>query len=763
MPSEGPCQGAPGGAAHAGSFPGAEVGMLESFGRRSGRTSAAGKGCLPVPATAGPILVLSCFTIVLGAALTRRNQGTGTEADRWAVAAGLLVVLSIPWGVVAWLESPGALLDPLEHLVGAVTPAILGWAALGLSAKRRWDLGLSLVLGVSGLLFAASVLTYTGSEAFNLSPLDQAWAILTVIMGAGGAIVILFRRPRLWWLFDVSLVLLAAGAVVDIQAIPPGSGAPSIVLATFLAAPPAALAATILLTRWNGATVQPVTHRMEVPRASQLQPSLRLAQAETAATFAESLTEVVGTSTRAEYCLLLTSPEPDGSLSMGPGYDLVRQVGLPGGPVNAGKIPLLVDAMRQRQSLYLPAIPETPDVGAILKVLGPSGPSPALLVPLPAGEGVVAGLLLLSPHSQRIGHEEIRSVLEAHAPWMGERLQRLMNGATDGDPVADLLRQLEDAQRQLAELEAASAAAAESGPDWVGIEDAQSQLNEAFQTIETLQSELERLKASARPAPPVTPEPDRLRAELALALSALAEARQEVADAKPSSEAGRSSNGFTRSIDEVRQPLAAISGYTELLLGESVGFLGANQRKFLERIRGAVRRMELALTALAQRARSSPPPPLAESTDLGAAIERGLEGVQDDLRARGLAVRLDLPPEPVLVSSSTDTIATIVSDLLSNAVTATPSGREIHLSLLPDLQEHVAILAVTDRGRGVAAGDLHRVFNADPWGEPVRGLGLDGSRLSRVKALTESIGGRAWVEREPSGGTTFFVLFPSSR
>src|ERR1044071_9902407 len=42
---------------------------------------------------------------------------------------------------------------------------------------------------------------------------------------------------------------------------------------------------------------------------------------------------------------------------------------------------------------------------------------------------------------------------------------------------------------------------------------------------------------------------------------------------------------------ELRQPMSSIVGYTDLLLGESVGILGALQRKFVERIKASTERI----------------------------------------------------------------------------------------------------------------------------------------------------------------------------
>ena len=43
---------------------------------------------------------------------------------------------------------------------------------------------------------------------------------------------------------------------------------------------------------------------------------------------------------------------------------------------------------------------------------------------------------------------------------------------------------------------------------------------------------------------------------------------------------------------ELRQPMSSIVGYTDLLLGESVGILGALQRKFVERIKASTERID---------------------------------------------------------------------------------------------------------------------------------------------------------------------------
>ena len=62
-------------------------------------------------------------------------------------------------------------------------------------------------------------------------------------------------------------------------------------------------------------------------------------------------------------------------------------------------------------------------------------------------------------------------------------------------------------------------------------------------------------------------------------------------------------NVLTSIAQDLRQPMSSIVGYTDLLLGESIGILGAMQRKFLERIKSSIERMNGLVDDIRQRDR----------------------------------------------------------------------------------------------------------------------------------------------------------------
>jgi signal transduction histidine kinase len=61
---------------------------------------------------------------------------------------------------------------------------------------------------------------------------------------------------------------------------------------------------------------------------------------------------------------------------------------------------------------------------------------------------------------------------------------------------------------------------------------------------------------------------------------------------------------------------------------------------------------------------------------------------------------------------------------------------------------------VADRGRGIAPGDLDRIFERFDRGSAPQGSGT-GLGLTIVRAITEAHGGRVVVDSELGRGTTF--------
>jgi signal transduction histidine kinase len=708
------------------------------------------------------ILILSGLGILLGAALARRGPAASPIADRWAIASGMLVGLQgLRLLTAAW--APASIFLPLlDRLFTVLLPALLGWAALGPESGEVADRVLIGVVVVSGVWFAASALLGTNPSDFNTSVFDEVWSLLALATSGGALLAVLVKRPPQWGIFAGALAILLAGDLAHIATMPiTASSAPYVLLAEALAVPLFTIGAIWTLLR-EPASLGALPEAF--PASRSLSAFVEMEAADSASAYAASLTQAVAMLFQAEYCLLLTPPSPDGVLAIGAGYDTTHRKPVLGLLLEPRGCPVLAQAMAIGRSVHLPGGTHSPDARTVLRGLGLGGRSPALLVPLPGDGRTVAGLLLLSPRAQREWDDATRLALEQVSSMLGARLQAWIARSVVQAAASDVTLELDQARRRIAELESRVERTAEQPTDLIGVDDLRNELDDARRAIDILETDVDRLRSVPPPAGQTPLEDsERLRAELALALQALAEARSSPATAgAPAASATPARGTPSVSIHGARQPLTAISGYTELLLGESIGLLGTNQRRFLERIRTAVRRIDEQLSALSQTLQDSQSASVPGTNDLASLIEQALEVIHEDLRAKDLSVRLDLPASPVGVPGDPTSLRTIVSRLLANAADASPPGREIVLSVLPDAAVGIVLLTVSDVGRGVAASDLGRVFSADVWQDPVPGLGRDASGLAMVKNLSEALGGRVWVDSRPGGGTTFSVLLPSS-
>jgi signal transduction histidine kinase len=128
---------------------------------------------------------------------------------------------------------------------------------------------------------------------------------------------------------------------------------------------------------------------------------------------------------------------------------------------------------------------------------------------------------------------------------------------------------------------------------------------EAQDQIASLQAENERLQTalSDEGINVLSPEEfQRLEAELRSTLQEIAQLQNQLAEANANNmmlereiqQAGGVNEDHEvviSIVQEIRQPMSSIIGYTDLLLTETGGILGALQHKFLERIRASTERM----------------------------------------------------------------------------------------------------------------------------------------------------------------------------
>jgi signal transduction histidine kinase/ActR/RegA family two-component response regulator len=149
-----------------------------------------------------------------------------------------------------------------------------------------------------------------------------------------------------------------------------------------------------------------------------------------------------------------------------------------------------------------------------------------------------------------------------------------------------------------------------------------------------------------------------------------------------------------------------------------------------------------------------------ETIDLRDVARHALDTSQPLLSARGHAVQLSLPSEPVRVLGDAGRLAQVLSNLLNNAAKYTDAGGRVEVAVT---QEEEAVITVRDNGRGLDAADQARVFDMFYQAErdldrSEGGLGLG---LALVKRLVELHGGAVRAPSPGRGlGSAFSVRLP---
>jgi PAS domain S-box-containing protein len=217
---------------------------------------------------------------------------------------------------------------------------------------------------------------------------------------------------------------------------------------------------------------------------------------------------------------------------------------------------------------------------------------------------------------------------------------------------------------------------------------------------------------------------------------------------------------------ELRNPLASISGAVELLNIISSQNDDARQaRGIVERQSQHMRRLVDDLLEVSRITRGKIQL-RAQLLDLVELVQRTCHDFRATIADDGRSLELSLPPEPVWVAGDATRLAQIIVNLLDNAAKYSDRGGPITLALATDPASATAMLRVRDRGIGMAAGELTRIFEPFHQGEPnalrgQQGLGLG---LALVKGLVELHGGRVWAASSGQGqGSEFTVVLPLAK
>jgi signal transduction histidine kinase len=203
----------------------------------------------------------------------------------------------------------------------------------------------------------------------------------------------------------------------------------------------------------------------------------------------------------------------------------------------------------------------------------------------------------------------------------------------------------------------------------------------------------------------------------------------------------------------LRSPLAAISGFSELLLDRCEDKLSGSALSHLRFVREAASRMNGRATNLLRLARANRAKINREPVNLSALAQT----VMGDLMAREpqRACAWNVLPNLVIDADVSLMRVTLVN-LLENAWTHTRGRAEprIEFGLVQDTDE--PIFFVRDNGEGFDQETADRLFNPDSRFQQASVLPSAGIGLRTVRRIVTRLGGRVWAEGAVGRGATFY-------
>jgi two-component system sensor histidine kinase BaeS len=208
---------------------------------------------------------------------------------------------------------------------------------------------------------------------------------------------------------------------------------------------------------------------------------------------------------------------------------------------------------------------------------------------------------------------------------------------------------------------------------------------------------------------------------------------------------------------ELRTPLTNLQGYLEALRDGVIEADRATYDSLLDEADRLVR-LSHSLDALAEGDAATTPPPL-EDLDLATAIRAALDLAQPTLERASLHLVVDIP-DRLPARANPDSLAQVLSNLISNAVRYTPAGGTV--TVRAERAASDLLVSITNTGDGIPPGDLERVFERFYRVEKSRdrARGGAGIGLAIVKQLVEAGGGRVGAESN-EGQTRFWFSLPA--
>jgi len=243
---------------------------------------------------------------------------------------------------------------------------------------------------------------------------------------------------------------------------------------------------------------------------------------------------------------------------------------------------------------------------------------------------------------------------------------------------------------------------------------------------------------------------------------------------------------------ELRTPMNSIIGYTEVLLDGIDGPLNEEQRQSLIRVRRNARSLLQLINDILDLSKieAGSVALQLEGFNLHDAVEAALSSVEPLAQNKGLALKVELPPDLPLVFGDPGRTRQVLLNLLSNAIKFTRVGSvtlSARVATWPEIEqlggpgnplppaddagqsvqvgEAVVLISIADTGVGIPDEYRQTIFEEfrQVDGSSTREFGGVGLGLAIARRLVLAQGGQIWLQSQVGVGSTFYFYLPINR
>ncbi len=213
---------------------------------------------------------------------------------------------------------------------------------------------------------------------------------------------------------------------------------------------------------------------------------------------------------------------------------------------------------------------------------------------------------------------------------------------------------------------------------------------------------------------------------------------------------------------DLKSPIFAIDGFSELLISDYVDRLDEEGQDFLRRIRSSSQQMKSVLDEMSRMVKVLSRPNARKPTPLRELIEEVL--LKHNYMIEEGSVRVDVATELPVINVDSEKMREALAAVVGNALFFTDrekGERSISIGCTTDAEVHR--IFVRDNGIGIDPRYAPSVFDLGGASklDKARGGG-PGYGLFLARRVAESHGGDLTVDTVPGEGSTFYLTLPAS-